>query len=392
MASPWGIDRSKYEERGDGLTAAIVLCTLIWLAYLVWEARRVRLARGKLLHVVHVNGTRGKSTVSRMIEAGLRAGGLRVFCKTTGTDPMTIDVDGNEALIRRRGRANIKEQIGILCKAAGQGAQVLVVECMAVLPELQRAAQHDILRADVGVITNVRRDHTDVMGDTLPQICDALSNTVPRKGALFTAEEGQAPRLQAKAEAMGSRFVLVRPDGSEPDFDFAENIALALAVCQDLGVDRATALEGIRTFKRDPYALSLHRLGQALLINGLSINDIQSTCMVWEQLKAERGLQNRELIVVVNNRADRGSRTQDMLAVCLALRPSQVWLMGAARGYMRRGLARGLPQCRVQDLSGAEALDIPSLGANQVIFAIGNIANGGRELMARVREEGTPLV
>lgn len=374
------------------MTALIFVLALAWLAYLFWEAWRVGRARAALSHIVHVNGTRGKSTVSRLIEAGLRAGGLRVFCKTTGTDPMTIDVAGREELIRRRGRANIKEQIAILEKAAAQNTQVLVVECMAVQPELQRTAQHDILRADVGVITNVRRDHTDVMGETLPQICDALCNTVPRKGVLFTAEEGQAPRMEARARALDSEFVLVRPDGTEPDFDFAENIALALAVCRRLGVDRETALAGMTGFKRDPYALSLHRLGRALFINGLSINDIQSICMVWDGLRTERRLEDKELIVLVNNRADRGSRTQDMLAVCLALKPAQVWLMGAARGYMRRGLARKLPQTRVADLSGPQSLDLDALTEDQVIFAIGNIANGGRELMARVREEGTPLV
>ncbi len=149
---------------------------------MLWEAHTARIARKKLAHVVHVNGTRGKSTVSRLIEAGLRAGGLRVFCKTTGTDPMTIDVNGCEQPIRRRGKANIKEQITILRRAAAQDAQVLVVECMAITPEFQQASQHDILRADIGVITNVRRDHTDVMGDTLPQIAEALCHTVPRGG------------------------------------------------------------------------------------------------------------------------------------------------------------------------------------------------------------------
>ena len=98
------------------MIAAILLLTLIWLVYLLWEARRVRQARAKLTHIVHVNGTRGKSTVSRLIEAGLRAGGMKVFCKTTGTDPMTIDVSGHEELIRRRGRANIKEQVRFLYK------------------------------------------------------------------------------------------------------------------------------------------------------------------------------------------------------------------------------------------------------------------------------------
>ena len=73
------------------ITLLIALLALGWLAYLAWEARCAAKARASLAHVVHVNGTRGKSTVSRLIEAGLRAGGLRVFCKTTGTDPMTID-------------------------------------------------------------------------------------------------------------------------------------------------------------------------------------------------------------------------------------------------------------------------------------------------------------
>ena len=111
--------------------------TLLWLCYLLWENRCAAKARRQLAHVIHVNGIRGKSTVSRLIDAGLRAGGLRVFCKTTGTDPMVIGVSGDEEPLVRRGKANIKEQIGILRQAAGQGAQVLVIECMALQPELQ---------------------------------------------------------------------------------------------------------------------------------------------------------------------------------------------------------------------------------------------------------------
>lgn len=45
-----------------------------------------------------------------------------------------------------------------------------MIECMALQPEYQRCAQHRILQADVGVITNVRHDHADVMGDSLPEI------------------------------------------------------------------------------------------------------------------------------------------------------------------------------------------------------------------------------
>ena len=372
------------------ITLLIALLALGWLAYLAWEARCAAKARASLAHVVHVNGTRGKSTVSRLIEAGLRAGGLRVFCKTTGTDPMTIDVEGREEPIHRRGKANIKEQIAILRRAAAQNAQVLVVECMAVHPEYQYAAQHRILKADTVVITNVRRDHTDVMGETLPEICDALCNTVPKNGALFTAEVGQAPRMGEKAAAMGSSFHPVRPDGTEPNFDFAENIALALAVCEHLGVDRQTALTGMAHFKRDPYALTVHRMGEGLFVNGLSINDVQSTCTVWRDLKGKLGC--RRLILLVNNRADRGSRTQDMLAVCCELCPDAVWLMGASQGFMARSLAKKLPGTPVERFARPELLPLDGLTPGEVVFAVGNIAQGGRDIMARVRQEGTLYV
>mgnify|MGYP001025879787 CR=1 FL=1 len=368
----------------------ILLLTLLWLGYLLAEARQARAARRRLDHVVHVNGTRGKSTVCRLIEAGLRAGGLRVFCKTTGTDPMTIDVDGREELLVRRGKANIKEQIGILRRAAGQGAQVLVVECMALQPELQYAAQHQILQADIGVITNVRRDHTDVMGETLEEICGALCNTVPRNGALFTGEEGQAERMSAVARRLGSEFTVIRPTGEEPSFDFPENIALALAVCEHLGVSREIALAGMARFKRDPFALTIHRVHGGMWINGLSINDIQSTCMVWEELRARYGWEEKRLILLVNNRADRGSRTRDMVRVCLKLEPSEVWLMGASQGYMQARLkGRSIP---VRRFSGAEALDLTELDGDCVVFAVGNLAGEGRAAAARVEKEGTPFV
>ena len=76
------------------LKITILLLGLFWCLRLWIEGRDAAKSRATLRHVVHVNGTRGKSTVCRLIEAGLRAGGLRVFCKTTGTDPMTIDVSG----------------------------------------------------------------------------------------------------------------------------------------------------------------------------------------------------------------------------------------------------------------------------------------------------------
>ena len=67
-----------------------------YLAWLVWEKQANDRALKSFRYVIHVNGIRGKSTTTRLIEAGLRESGLKVFCKTTGTLPMIIGVDGVE--------------------------------------------------------------------------------------------------------------------------------------------------------------------------------------------------------------------------------------------------------------------------------------------------------
>lgn len=376
------------------MIAAIAVIAAIWLVYLCLEAVTLARARKKLLHVIHVNGTRGKSSVSRLIDAGLRAGGVKVFCKTTGTDPMIIDVAGDEKPLRRRGKANIKEQIHILRAAANQGAQVLVVECMAVLPEYQWASQHRILRADLGVITNVRRDHTDAMGTTPEEICASLCNTVPVNGTLFTADRRCREQLRHAAETAGSSFVYAEADESLPELDFPENIALALEVCRACGVSDQTALEGMQRYKADPYRLSIHRLGDAVFIGGLSINDMESILLVWQKLSRRDALVNtaagkcRRFIVIVNNRADRGSRTEDMLRTVQKLAPDEVWLLGAGRNYFQRHLRGNIPV-----VSAASVQALPFGRAPEALYyAIGNLAGQGRELMQKIREEGTDFV
>lgn len=359
----------------------------------ILEQRRALRDRTKLEHIVHVNGIRGKSTVTRLIDAGLRAGGLRVFCKTTGTVPMTIGTDGVERPLRRRGRANINEQLLVLHRAAAEDAQVLVVECMAVDPALQAVAQHKMLRADVGVITNVRLDHTAEMGGTLPEICDSLSNTIPRGGVLFTADPAFFDQLRRNGEALGCRTYLTVPDGAEPELDFAENVALALAVCRHLGVDRDTALSGMAHYRPDPYALSLHRLpGGGIFINGMSINDPQSTEMVYRDLVEKYSWTDRRLLLLINNRPDRGYRTQHMVMVARDLLPDWIWLLGASQLTMARSIRRDTPDAQIRRFRRAEDLPLCGLSSDTLVFAVGNLAGPGHQLMERIRKEASEYV
>ena len=61
------------------MTGLIVCLLLVCLAVLILEERRAKANRAKLTHVVYVNGIRGKSTTTRLIESGLREGGYKVF-------------------------------------------------------------------------------------------------------------------------------------------------------------------------------------------------------------------------------------------------------------------------------------------------------------------------
>ena len=371
----------------------IVCLLLVCLIVLALENRRAKADRAKLRHVVYVNGIRGKSTTTRLIEAGLREAGYKVFCKTTGTLPMVIGVDGVERPLKRHGRANIREQLDILHRAAREGAEILVIECMAVDPVLQYVSQHRMVRADVGVITNVRLDHTAEMGETLEEICDSLSNMIPQNGHLFTADERFFPQLSRNARVVGSEPCLALPCGREPDVDFPENLALAAAVCRHLGVDEETAFTGMARYQRDPFALSLHRLpGGGVFVNGMSINDPQSTQLVFRRLAAKYGWKAEDLILLINNRPDRGYRTRHMVMVANALKPPTVWLTGASQQATRRAILKGVPKTEISCFDKGANIPMAHVPAGKVVFAVGNLAGEGHRIMEWVRKEAVEYV
>jgi len=59
---------------------------------------------------------------------------------------------------------------------------------MALLPANQTASQELLVKGNINVITNIREDHQDVMGESLEQITDTLSLMIPQDGILITAE------------------------------------------------------------------------------------------------------------------------------------------------------------------------------------------------------------
>ena len=283
------------------------------LLYLLRENRRHEHNLAQLSLRIHVNGTRGKSGVTRLIAGGLRAGGRKVVAKTTGTAAQLILPDGSEEPLQRRGPANIRENIGLINKALALGADTIVFECMALQPELQNFCERRLIKSHIGVITNVRADHEDVMGKGLTNIAAALANTIPQNGTLVTtpaAAELLAAHLQGTSMVVADEREL--PAAALERFPYPvvpENVALALKVCNLAGVDTATALAGMRQASPDAGNLHLCTVtlaGQKVqLIDALAANDPDSTAWLWEQYVG-RG---KQAVVLLNCRPDRKLRT-----------------------------------------------------------------------------------
>ncbi|MEA3409625.1 MAG: poly-gamma-glutamate synthase PgsB, partial [Candidatus Eisenbacteria bacterium] len=243
----------------------MTLVFLLAVAFLLYGIAEYRVHLSNLRAVpirIHVNGTRGKSSVARLIAAGLRAGGIRTVAKTTGSAARYIHPDGAEEPVSRPGPPNIREQLGIVRRARREGAKALVLECMAIRPDLQWLCEHRIVKATVGVITNARPDHLDVMGPTVDDVAVALAGTVPVGGALFTSEHARLQTFAEQAATQGTDLREVLPEAADQGLsqgfthvEHLENVVLALAVCEHLGVPSDTAVKGMWEATPDPGAL-----------------------------------------------------------------------------------------------------------------------------------------
>ncbi len=389
------------------ITAALIVAGVVELWLLRRNLRRIRLR-------IHVNGTRGKSSVTRLLASGLREAGIVTCAKTTGTLARFILPDGRELPIFRPAGPNVIEQKRIVATAAAHGAEALVVECMALQPELQALCELKMLRATHGVITNARPDHLDVMGPGPTDVARALAGMTPVAGKLFTAEHEHLQIFKQASEDRGSQLVHVdaeaiariRPEELEPFAytEHADNVALALAVLEDLGVEREVALRGMWKTKPDPGALTEFALDffgrHMVFVNGFAANDPVSTAQLWHQaLERHPALATR--IAIFNCRADRPDRSMQLGEEFARWTPADfVVLMGSgtylfAQSAIRNGYDSGR-------LVFAEELDVEELfehivslvESSALVMGMGNIGGEGlpltRYFRNRAQPEGAP--
>ncbi|MCP4291826.1 MAG: poly-gamma-glutamate synthase PgsB [bacterium] len=386
----------------------VLLLLVIITALGMWEMFRHAYHRRKIPIRIHVNGSRGKSSVARLIAAGLKAGGIAVVGKTTGSAAAVINTDGSETPVVRRGAPNIKEQLGVFRRAARQNPKALVIECMAVRPDLQSVCEHSIVKATHGVITNVRPDHLEVMGPTMDDVAASLAGTVPSGSHLFTAEDRYDGFLAKRAKRSRSKFTLSTAETvSEKEMEnfsyeeFPENVSLALDVCQSVGITRDVALHGMWSVTPDVGAMTRWVFDEKTdnsetqrieFINGFAANDPDSYVRVWKRLGLNENPEN--VILLMNIRSDRQRRSKDMAPLFgKELSAAHYVLIGEETALFADMIRRGgVSADTIYNYSHLEATELwdrlVGLGNDGCqVVGVGNIAGIGNRLLDHLRQK-----
>jgi gamma-polyglutamate synthase len=290
------------------------------LVYLAIERVRHKKALGRIPLRIAVTGTRGKSSVTRLIAAIARESGRRVVAKTTGSKPVVILPDGRENEIVRTGTPSILEQKKLIKLASRLKADALVVETMSIRPENLRAESAKLIRPHILALTNVRLDHMDDMGQTKEAIAASLAGAIPADGTLVVLEEEDFAVFHDVAAKKRATVVRVpkKPElEAGGDFEFVENVRLALAVADVLKIPRETALRGMAVAQPDFGSLKIwatERLGRTWhLASAFAANEPESTARVLAMIRCRPDLPSRS-VALLNLRPDRGDRTRQWLA------------------------------------------------------------------------------
>jgi len=372
-----------------GIYAVIILLSLFIIIYR--KEKKDHNKNVKSIPVrIWVNGTRGKSSVTRLIAAGLRAGNKKVIAKTTGTSPRFISSNKIEKIVQRLGMPNIREQIKIFRKSTQYKPDAIVLECMALRPDLQRIESIEIVQPTLAVITNVRADHLDIMGPTLKDAARTFIEVLPKKCRLFLAEkhifDDFSELLQQKnIELMTSKTKDISDSVMEKFsyIEHKENVVLALDVCEYFNVREKIALEGMYNSNPDPGALKAYHLElngkEITFVNAMAANDPDSTCYIWQKIDKNYA----EINVLINCRSDRIDRSMQFANMTKNhLGADHYILTGNGTRVLEKHLRKNISKNKITDLGRREpkyvADSIAALVSNKsMVFAIGNTVGYG---------------
>jgi poly-gamma-glutamate synthase PgsB/CapB len=371
----------------------------ILLTYLVWEKIYYQRLIQKIPIRILVNGTRGKSSVVRLISNGLRNGGYRVLSKTTGTEPRLILPDGSEDVFPRSWFPNIKENRSLFVLANQLKVDAVVVECMALEPELQWALEYYWVKATMGVITNVRLDHLDCMGNDIDQISSSIASFIPYNAKLVIKKEYINPFIEKVADQRNTKIHCVvesQPWKETKQYiEHPENIAIALEVCKLLNVPLEKVQDAIQNTSPDPGALNVYEIEyfkkKIHYYNGFSANDPESSKIIWG-IATNFYEDSETKIIILNLREDRWYRSEQLAEEISTWNDiTHLIVLGSGIDFFKRKYQnknRNIPKviyCESMVVSEVFELILEQCKEDNLIVGIGNAMGLGKDITKMLR-------
>jgi len=273
---------------------------------------------------------------------------------------------------------------------------------MAVTPEYQWTTEHQMVKSTIGVITNSRPDHLDVMGPGLRNVTLSMCNTIPDHGLILTSENKVFPLMKKVADHRHTEFEYVSKEDITDEemrgfswIEHKDNLALSLEVCRRCGVGREIALQGMYKSIPDIGATEIfvNKVNgrELYFAHSFAANDPESTFVLMEYIHNIHS-EIPGIAIVLNTRADRMFRSKQLIEMLVNHKFDGLFLIGDQELTIHNyATGHGIPAEKLFPLGwckGDELVkEICTLQPDKIlVFGIGNIGGNGGPIVEYFKE------
>lgn len=254
-----------------------------------------------------VTGSRGKSSLVRLLHCALNHCEIPTYARITGVVPRELGPASETNILRSAG-AHVEEMRWWLNQLPADCSGV-VLENSAIAKDLQPLAGQ-WLRPQVAVLANIFPDHQEVWGPTSDCAAMTLVAGIPKGCPVVLPDQLKNHQLLCSLLKRKGCPIIVAETQHCGSCDFQQyNIQLALAALQFVGCEGSLALEGLEQLKPDLFDFHVKYKAGVEFAMAFTVNDVVSTIGLFQSLN----WREEETLLVFNHRSDRIGRLSSFI-------------------------------------------------------------------------------
>ncbi|AXG09759.1 hypothetical protein [Haloplanus rubicundus] len=308
------IFRNQDQPSSFDVGSTSILAALRSLATLPIRGFKHRRALQKIDTRIVVSGIRGKSSTTRRLDDVLRRRGNDTLTKITGNQPHLIHNGGVVPLNREGPRTTLYENIDVFREYVPKLAKyapddVAIFENQGITEYTTRLINESFLDPHVIVLTNIRRDHQDTLGETRADIARSFAKAIPPSTHVVCGEQHPIiyEYLEREVTAVGSTIEQVAIPEEHQGLLGAETVHAVNHTLTAVG-EPPVPDDEIRTYLKQIQP-KWTTVPNGLVFNAAEVNDVESTEAV------RQALENSDCITpFVFLRPDRRGRTASFVS------------------------------------------------------------------------------